>query len=194
MKYSAEMFRENAHFAFANLETAAVDQNDFKACRRFPPKMMVNGERQVAFGVKIAEMVNPEIAEEFLKRDNEWEVINYRGNIVDFFAASAYPSRFFVLDIQDVLNENFIPGMIKDKIVIFGYLGDYIGDTRWEDKFFTPLNTKYAGKANPDMYGVVIHANIASMILSQDYIDTLNPRTELVISILVCFLNVVLFH
>jgi len=193
IKYSASIFRSNAHFAFANLETKAVSQQDFKACRRFPPKMMVNGKQELAFATQIAQMVQPKSVENFLKRENQWEVINYRGNVVDFYGASAYPGRFFVLDVADIFNENFTPTLLKDKIVILGYMGDDLTDTSWDDKFFTPLNVKYAGKANPDMYGVVIHANIVSMILNQDFIDTFSENTELLISIVMCFLNVVLF-
>ena len=61
--------------------------------------------------------------------------------------------------------------MVEGKIVLFGYLGDRLGAPQWEDKFFTPLNESIAGRANPDMYGPVIHANIASMVLNDDYID-----------------------
>ena len=39
------------------------------------------------------------------------------------------------------------------------------------DRFFTPLNEKYIGKANKDMYGVVVHANIIDTLLNKHYID-----------------------
>jgi CHASE2 domain-containing sensor protein len=83
--------------------------------------------------------------------------------------------------------------MIKDKIVIFGFLGEDFTDTSWDDQFFTPLNFKYAGKANPDMYGVVIHANVVSMILAEDYVDSLAGLRSIVLAVLVCFLNVIFF-
>ncbi len=58
----------------------------------------------------------------------------------------------------------------RDKIVLIGYVGDRIDIDTGEDKFFTPLNSKYIGKANRDMYGIVVHANIISTILNGHYI------------------------
>jgi CHASE2 domain-containing sensor protein len=100
---------------------------------------------------------------------------------------------FYTLDVQDVLTENFVPGMIKDKVVIFGFLGGALGDPSWSDKFYTPLNLKMAGKANPDMFGVVVHANIVSMIMNEDYVNRMYGWAEILMAILLCLLNVALF-
>ena len=62
---------------------------------------------------------------------------------------------------------------IKDKIVLLGFMGINLNDKTFEDIFFTPLNERYAGKSFPDMYGVVIQANIISMILNKKYINTM---------------------
>ena len=43
------------------------------------------------------------------------------------------------------------------------------------------------------MFGVVIHANIVSMILNRDYINQMPPFTSFLLGILLCYLNVVLF-
>ncbi|MBL3655076.1 CHASE2 domain-containing protein [Fulvivirga sediminis] len=192
---SHEIFNSNAHYGFSNLFTDAETQEDFKTCRAFPPQRKVRKEREESFAVKIAQLYSPQKASKFLKRDNSLEVINYRGNIIDPFTTTDYPNRFYALDVEDVLNEKFEPGLIKDKIVLLGYMGEDFFDTSWDDKFFTPLNKKYAGKANPDMYGVVVHANIISMILNEDYVNQLNDKKGLgiVLAILICFVNVVLF-
>lgn len=193
LKRSWEPFRRNAHEGFANLDTDADSQDDFKACRVFPPYKMAKGKKHLAFGVKIAEIFNPKAAEKFLSRGNEWETINYSGNIVDLHDASKFSGKFSFLDWDNVLEENFEPSLIKDKIVIFGFAGENIFDTSWDDKFFTPLNKHYAGRANPDMYGVVVHANIVSMILQDAPIDSLSVVWDIIIGIILCFLNVVLF-
>ena len=65
--------------------------------------------------------------QKFLDRNNFSEVINYRGNVVDSVGSTNYPQMFYTLDVDDVLNENFVPEMIKDKIVIFGFLGESLG-------------------------------------------------------------------
>jgi CHASE2 domain-containing sensor protein len=72
-------------------------------------------------------------------------------------------------------------------------MGSDMLDTSWDDKFITPLNKQFAGKTRPDMYGVVVHANVISMILDEAYIDELEAWQEYAIAILVCFLNVMLF-
>lgn len=195
LMYSHPMFVKNAHFAFANLDTDAEQQDDFKTCRAFPTKRVVNEEEQVAFGVKMAQLYDAQKAQKLLDRNKPFEIINYRGNLVDFFGRTGYPNMFYALDVDDVLSENFVPEMIKGKIVIFGFLGQDFFDTSWDDKFFTPLNKDYAGKANPDMYGAVVHANIISMILKEDYVNELNDKEGfgILVAILICFLNVTLF-
>jgi CHASE2 domain-containing sensor protein len=51
-----------------------------------------------------------------------------------------------------------------------GFLGEIIGDYVPGDIFFTPLNKKIIGRSLPDMYGVVVHANIIKMILDKEFI------------------------
>lgn len=185
---------EGAFEGFVNLETDAEHQEDLKVCRRLPPAVNVNGEREVAFSVKIAMLYDSVKAKRFLGRNKASEIINYRGNVVDWHGASNYAGRYAVLDWDQALDTSlFAGGMIRDKIVIMGFLGDDLRDTSWDDKFFTPLNKNYAGKTRPDMYGVVVHANAVSMILNEDYIDELEEWQEYTIAIIICFLNVALF-
>ena len=98
-----------------------------------------------------------------------------------------------VLDWLDIFEGNFVPEVFKDKIVILGYMGSDLSDTSWDDKLYTPLNMEYAGRTNPDMYGVVVHANILSMILNGNFIDSMSERTGLLVGVLLCLLNVVCF-
>lgn len=131
----------------------------------------------------------------FLRRDNFSEVINFRGNVFDRYEQNNpnYRNVFYVLDVDDVFSENFTPETVRDKVVLFGYLGAELGDPSWTDRFYTPLNQTLAGKANPDMFGVVIHANIVSMILHGEYINSMPDWGEMVMAVVLCLLNVVLF-
>lgn len=193
LEISDAIFSDNANPGFANLETDAAYQDDVKTCRSFNPSMVVGGQRQYAFSVRMAMMFDSAKAQRLLDRRNFSEIINYRGNIMDLFHQTNYPQMFYTLDISDVTTENFVPEMIKDKIVIFGFLGEELGDPSWSDKFYTPLNKKLAGKANPDMFGVVVHANIISMILHEDYVDQMPEWQQYLMAFLVCVLNVALF-
>jgi CHASE2 domain-containing sensor protein len=186
---------QSAHEGFANLETDANQQEDLKSCRRFAPRMtMEDGSEELAFSVKMAMLFDSVKTMKFLNRNKDSEVINYRGNIVDWYGASQYAGRYFILDWDQALDTTtFVPALVRGKIVIMGFMGSDLRDTSWDDKFFTPLNKKYAGKSLPDMYGVVVHANIASMILAEDYIDELAPWQEYAIAFGLVFLNVMLF-
>lgn len=204
LEYSDPMFQQHAKSGYANLLTNAEYQDGVKECRSFPPRMIVNGKEEIAFGVKLAMLYDSVKAQEFLSRNNDEELINYRGNVEmqdvrlaaiknKDLATTNYPVMFYALDVDQVFNEEFFPEMIKDKVVIFGFLGEYFGDPSWSDKFFTPLNKSVAGRANPDMFGLVIHANIVSMILNGDFIDQLEEWHKYLIAFIFCYFNIALF-
>lgn len=197
LKRSDPMFRDFAAAeGFANLDTDAAFQEDVKTCRAFNPVMPVAGAGiQRAFAVEVAMMFDSVRTKKFLERENDSELINYRGNVFDIFQQNNphYRNVFYTLDVHDVLSENFTPETIRDKVVIFGYLGAELGDPSWTDKFYTPLNSKLAGKANPDMFGAVVHANIISMILDESYINSMADWAEVVMAFVFCLLNVAFF-
>ncbi len=171
---------------FANLESNAEKQYQFKVCRSFPPVRSVDGVIEKSFAVKLIEAYDPGKAERFLKRKKEYEIINYRGNINDF-GQTRFGGRFMALDVADVFEKRFKPEVIKDKIVIFGFLGKDFNDKSWEDRFYTPLNIDYVGRSNPDMFGAVIHANIVSMILNEAYIGQQSRFSTLLVALIICF-------
>lgn len=180
------------HQGFANLETNALTQDHFKVCRSFLSKKEIHEEEELAFSVKLCQSFDTTKASNFLKRDNDYEIINYRGNVMDF-GQTKFGGRYTALDVSDVFQKKFTPNLIKGKIVLFGYMGDNFEDRSWEDKFYTPINVKYAGRSNPDMFGVVIHANIISMILNEDYIGKQGRFSSIVTALTICFLTVLLF-
>jgi len=186
--------RLQSHEGFVNLPTGADHQEDLKVCRSVNPAVDVNDKKELAFSVKVAQLYDSAITNQFLARGKEEEIINYRGNIVDWHGASTYPGRYIVLDWDQALDPStFTPGLLKDKIILMGFLGGDLRDTSWDDKFFTPLNKIFAGRARPDMYGVVVHANIISMILNADYVDELYLWQQIAIAVVLCMLNVALF-
>jgi CHASE2 domain-containing sensor protein len=205
MEVSDPMFNDYAAATgYASLPTDATYQEDVKLCRSLFPKVNVNGKDELAFSVQIAMLYDSVKTEKFLKRNKYEELINFRGNIEvrelrlntlknDETAATNFGTMFYVVDYYQVLNGEVLPELFKDNIVIMGYLGDYLGDPAWEDKFFTPLNKKVAGRANPDMFGPVVHANVIAMILNEDYIDELADWQKYAIAFVVCLLTVALF-
>ncbi len=200
-EYSHDIFTQNHPTAFVNLnnEIEGVRQFDFKSCRSFFPKQLLydsisnKTDTVYAFAVALAKYISPENVKIFLDRNNDEEIVNYSGNVVDY-GRTRLGTRFFALDTYDVLDTMFTPDLIKDKIVVMGVMGSSFDDKYTvEDKYFTPLNEIQAGRANPDMYGVVVHANIISMILNNRYIDVMSENLSYAIAFLMCFLNVLMF-
>ncbi|MEQ1587812.1 MAG: CHASE2 domain-containing protein [Cyclobacteriaceae bacterium] len=206
IEYSDLNFSMYAKHGYANLLTdpPAVYQDDVKQCRAFVPKYTVNNEENYAFAVQMCMMFDSAKTKRFLARNKNEEIINYRGNveIQDIRLKSVrqketsttrYPLMFYAVDADQLLNGEVLPELFKNSIVIVGFLGAYFGDPSWNDKYFTPLNRKVAGRANPDMFGVVVHANIVAMILNEDYVNELAPWQKYAIAFIVCFLTVMLF-
>jgi CHASE2 domain-containing sensor protein len=205
IEYSDPHFSGFATNAYASLPTDAKYQEDVKLCRSFFPKVNVKGKDELAFSVATAMKFDSVKTMRFLKQAKFEELINFRGNfeiqevkVTDVnkldVESSGFTGMFTALDIGDVFTENFVDTLLKDKIVLVGFLGDYFGDPSWDDKFFTPLNKKVAGRANPDMFGLVVHANIITMILNEDYIDELTDWHKYAIAFLSCLLIVALFN
>lgn len=205
LEFSDPIFKEKARRnAYANLVTEANFQEDVKLCRKFTPKMDVNGKIEYAFAVGMAMEYDSVKTKRFLARDIEDELINYRGNVeiqqvklknlqgLDL-SSTNFNAMFYAVDWDKLLAGEVASDLLKDRIVIMGFMGNYFGETTVVDKYFTPINKKVAGRAFPDMFGVVVHANILAMILNEDYIDELADWQKYFIAFLVCLLTVALF-
>ncbi|MCU0418213.1 MAG: CHASE2 domain-containing protein [Cyclobacteriaceae bacterium] len=204
VQYADDIFTNHAHNAFANLITNADYQDDVKLCRSYMPSYVIDGKTHYAFATQLAMMYDSAKTQRFLARAKREELINYRGNIevqaikldVDRekkTSTTNYPVYFYAVDVDQLARGEVLGELFTNSIVLLGYLGDYFGDPAWEDKYFTPLNKKVAGRANPDMFGVVVHANIIAMILNEDYVDELAEWQKYAISIVLCFLTVLFF-
>ena len=103
--------------------------------------------------------------------------VNYVGNY----------DKFLTFNFDEYM-ENTEKGILKDKIVLIGYLGVPMGNPYdVEDKHFTPLNDITAGKSIPDMYGMVVHANIISMLINKSFLYRISNFWLVVITIICNF-------
>ncbi|MEK6782675.1 MAG: CHASE2 domain-containing protein [Bacteroidota bacterium] len=204
LEYSDPMFHDYATHGFVTLPTDATYQEDVKQCRSVYPKRVIDGKEELAFSVRIAMQYDSVKAKKFLARGKEEELVNFKRNFEvrqlrlkslknDETASTNFGTQYYVVDVDDLLQGNVLPELFRDNIVLMGFLGDYIGDPSWDDKFFTPLNKVVGGRANPDMFGPVVHANIVSMILEEDYINTIGEGIRYLIAFLVCLFTVALF-
>lgn len=191
METSNPKFTQYGTNAFVNLHTGDENGGGFRTSRMFIPRAKLNDSTMLSFPAKIVQLFDSTKFNVLMKRTNATEIINWHGNI---FPDDLPKSKFMALDVNDVLNENFDGSMIKDKILIFGFLGRNIRDEfHIEDKFYTPLNEQMAGRAYPDMYGAVVHANVISMILNERYINYFPNVVNALIAFILTYLNVALF-
>lgn len=192
------LFTSHPNFSYgqtgiANLFTDVEEQHQYKVCRSFPAFLEVNGEKMPSFALTVAEIFDSAKVAAFYEFNHDLKtIINYRGNLMDY-GQTKLGTRYYGLDADQVLNESFTEDLIKNKIVLMGYTGKNFNDKSWEDKFYTPLNTKYAGRSNPDTFGVVIHANVISMILNEDYLSRQGTFSAVVTAIIICLVNVFFF-
>ena len=133
--------------------------------RRVP--LFINGQK--AFALAILEKINPNLDLNSLPIDKE------KNLLINYFRK---PSNFPKISFIDLLEENFSPNLVKDKIILIG-----ITDPTIPDAQLTPISKGYP------MFGVEIHANILETILNKKF---LIPQSEKSTIILLLFLSVFL--
>jgi CHASE2 domain-containing sensor protein len=149
--------------------------------RNFSPFEKANGKLYKSFPAAIAEKADKKAFEQLQHRNREVEVIHYSRTI----------EQYMVLEGEDVIQDNIAPELLKDKIILMGYINP--DPYNVEDKHYTPLNKQFAGKSTPDMNGIIVHANIISMILDAKYIKEIPTWLFWIITILIAWLHVALF-
>jgi CHASE2 domain-containing sensor protein len=172
-------FNQYAKTGYANFYVN--EQEGFRTIRFFSPKEKVKNQTYYSFALRVTQIYAPEAAKRLLARNNTNEIINFRRNF----------NKYRAIDDQDVFLKSDSLGFIKDKIVLLGYMGPDLVSPTNEDIFYTPMNSRYVGKNYPDMYGVVVHANIISMILDGKFYSALPDTYSLIFVIVLTFLNMV---
>ncbi|NWF89725.1 MAG: CHASE2 domain-containing protein [Ignavibacteriaceae bacterium] len=179
---SIHNFSKYGTTGFANLPND--DKLFFRTIREFRPKAKSKGKTIPAFSAKIAEIFNPDAYKYLEKRENEIEKINFIGNY----------EKFYHLDTEQLIAEDQNLNFLRDKIILMGFVGTSFQNKTLEDIYFTPLNERYAGKSFPDMYGVVIHANIISMILNKSYVNKMPSWMSVGIALFMSYLSAFIIY
>jgi CHASE2 domain-containing sensor protein len=115
------------------------------------------------------------------KRHKPVETINYRRRV----------DKYKVLEPEEVMMDGIDSSYLTGKIVLLGYINNDRNNI--EDKKFTPMNEKVAGKTIPDMNGIVVQANIISMVLDGNYIKKTPSWVAWLMAILIGWLHMSLF-
>lgn len=149
--------------------------------RIFSPFEKDHDREYTSFSAALVKKYDETAYNKLKKRHKVVETINYSRRI----------HQYQVIEAEDLLSGNVDEAAIKGKIALLGYINLNPNDI--EDKVFTPMNEKFAGKSTPDMNGIVVHANIISMILDGNYIKKLPSWVTLLAAVLIGWLHMSFF-
>ena len=175
-------FSSPHHYGWANFF-----QDSVSTIRTFTPLVKDHEDSAyLSFPAAIVRLYDQDAFKALKNKGEKKVIINYTRNI-----DPAKKPQYFVFDLQQVLAGEVDAEAFRDKIVLFGYVNLNPNDI--EDKKYSPMNAKFAGKTVPDMNGIVIHANIISMALDKDYIKKVPLWLTVLIAIAVCWLHMSFF-
>ena len=181
---------------YVNLAT-----NDGFSVRAFEPFHSIDGQPRQSFALKLAGKVDPTIAEITSERSNTVEWINFKriqpGIINMEFPINEYKAvHYAYTSVKEFLADtaSYNKEYLKDKIILIGFNGEDDDALSMKDRYFTPLNQIYHGRSLPDMHGVVVHANIISMLLTKDFINEMPEWLLYIIGFLIFFINYFIFR
>lgn len=138
-----------------------------------------------SFTSTLLKLYNEEAYKKIEKKIDKKLVINYTR------AVTERKKQYLVIEPEDLMTDNIDTSSIKGKIALLAYVN--IDPNNIEDKKFTPMNEKFAGKSTPDMNGIFVHANIISMALEKNYIKKVPLWVNILIAIIVCWLHMSFF-
>jgi len=176
---SASIFRENNREGFINFPSAELEGT----IRHFTPELTYRGEQQRCFAAEIVRGYDPAAFDRLISRRPKAETIDYKGNV----------ESFIIFDAGEIHPLSKKLEVLRGRIVLLGFLGPDLETKVLEDIHFTPLNKKYSGRSFPDMYGVVIHANIIHTILQGDYFFNIPLWVSLIFSLLLTYMYMYFF-
>ncbi len=134
-----------------------------------------------SFSTLLIKAADPVAYKKLLKKNSNNIYINY----------TRRQGQYHVIEPEQLLTDGVDSSLIKGKIALLGYISDNPADI--EDKKFTPMNERFAGKSIPDMNGILVHANIISMVLDDNYIKKLPSWVNWLVAVLIGWLHMSFF-
>lgn len=180
-----ELTRNYFKEAVSNYGYVNFPNENYETTRYFFPLKKNSDTTLNSFSATLLKLFHPEAYKRLEKKGDARVMINYTRTVTE------RKKQYFVINGEEMLLENPDSSAIKGKIALLAYVNTDPYDI--EDKKFTPMNEKFAGKSVPDMNGIFVHANIISMALENNYIKKLPLWGNLLIAVLVCWLHMSFF-
>lgn len=152
--------------------------DDGYTVRSFEPFCKIRNEEIPAFAVALADLYKPGVVSQLKSRNSKKEWINFRRNqfrrIGSGNVLEAIP-HYGIISMSKFLSDTnlYLVNYFKDKTVLIGFCNGET-DQVLKDFYYTPLNRETSRRSLPDMNGVIIHANIISMLLDHDFVYELS--------------------
>lgn len=171
------------HFdsAIAKRGYANLIGEEIGTIRNYSPFEIVKGEKYPQITTAIIKEYDTVAYNKLVKRKKEVETINYTRRV----------NQYQIIEHEDLMMDNVEGSLLKDKIVLMGYIN--LDQNDIEDKKFTPMNAKFAGKSLPDMNGIIVQANIISMVLDDNYIKKTPKWVAWLLAIVIGWIHMSLF-
>jgi CHASE2 domain-containing sensor protein len=161
---------------------------DYESIRYYFPFKADDHDKNIvlpSFTSALVKQYDKEAYEHILKKINKKTIINYSREL------SHKKKDYQVVELENLMTDQVDSAAIKGKIALLAYVNADPNDV--EDKKFTPMNERYYGKTVPDMNGIVVHANIISMVLEKNYIKKVPLWGNILLAIVICWLHMSFF-
>ncbi len=184
-KHGFTIEKNNFDSVIAKRGYANLIGEEIGTIRYYSPFEKVGHEKYPQITTAIIKEFDHEAYEKLEKRHKEQEFINYKRRV------NNEVRQYQIIESEDMMADNVDSNLLKNKIVLLGYINHDHNDV--EDKKFTPMNDKFAGKAIPDMNGIIVQANIISMVLDEDYIHKTPKWVAWLMAIVIGWVHMSLF-
>ena len=142
---------------------ANFNGDEYSTIREYAPFAKIKGKEYQAFTSAIVKAWDVKTYEKLRKESQDIQLINYTGNLESYLNIQKE-------DLVAFDTTGQLENLLSNKIILVGYFMQQRKDYMiLSDLHYTPMNDRFIGKSYPDAYGVVIHANILSMIINDRY-------------------------
>ena len=164
---------------------------DMESTRYFFPVKKVGDTVFPSFTTSLLQLYDGKAYHKLKAKGDTKVMINYRRNV------TVTKKQYQVVEADQLLEDGVDERLIKGKIALLGYV-NYDGYAKYnphdiEDKKFTPMNPKFYGKTIPDMNGIIVHANILSMAIENNYVKKLPFWVPWLVALLLGWLHMSFF-
>ncbi len=170
-------------FATGFREAMPGSDKKYNSVRAFSPYFVGDQDTLFSYALGLSKIYNPDAVERFLERNNEKETINYLGNW----------QQYEIINATELFKGDYPQDYFANKIIMLGVVDTSGHSDEFARMYYTPLNKTTAGKTFPDMYEVILHANIISMLLTDEYFFTSPSWLSPLIAFVICYANMILF-